>query len=231
MLEVQIENIVPVTEARDKFNQIIDQVENSDDLFVLTKNGKPSAIVVGVHHLEKLTGEKHDELMGNIAGAISDNAGDTVNQEAPLAVPVSEPAPQVAETLEPAEVPPIISPVDSAAAPAEPENQTQLTQSDQPVEVTQNQPSSPFTYDNVTKEIGEDQDSQGLLASQPVSSTPAPTDGLANENDSFALPNDPVSQTPTPPQSDPLQSANDTNQTNANPANTINPVQNNTGNL
>ena len=56
MLEVDIEKIIPITEARDSFNQIIEGVEASDDMYVVTKNGKPSAIIVGVHHLEKLTG-------------------------------------------------------------------------------------------------------------------------------------------------------------------------------
>ncbi len=58
MLEVDIEKIIPITEARDSFNQIIEGVEASDDMYVVTKNGKPSAIIVGVHHLEKLTGSK-----------------------------------------------------------------------------------------------------------------------------------------------------------------------------
>ena len=31
-------------------------------MYVLTKNGKPSAVVVGVNHLEKLTGKSADEL-------------------------------------------------------------------------------------------------------------------------------------------------------------------------
>ncbi len=57
MLQVNVDKILPVTEARDKFNQIVDGVEGTDDLYVLTKNGKPSAVVVGVNHLEKLTGE------------------------------------------------------------------------------------------------------------------------------------------------------------------------------
>jgi len=64
MLEVQIENIIPVTEARDKFNQIVDAVEGTEELYVLTKNGKPAAIVVGIHHLEKLTGESHAAVFG-----------------------------------------------------------------------------------------------------------------------------------------------------------------------
>ena len=63
MLEVKIENIIPVTEARDSFNKIVDEVEGSDQLYVLTKNGKPAAVIVGVHHLEKLTGTSHEELI------------------------------------------------------------------------------------------------------------------------------------------------------------------------
>jgi len=62
MLEVDIEKIIPVTDARDSLNQIIETVEGSDSMYVITKNGKPSAIIVGVHHLEKLTGMKSDEL-------------------------------------------------------------------------------------------------------------------------------------------------------------------------
>lgn len=56
MLEVKIEKIVPITDARDSFNRIIDEVDATDEMYVITKNGKPAAIVVGVHHLEKLTG-------------------------------------------------------------------------------------------------------------------------------------------------------------------------------
>jgi prevent-host-death family protein len=63
MLEVDIDKIIPVTEARDNFNQIVDTVDGTDELYVFTKNGKPTAILCGVHHLEKLTGTKSDELM------------------------------------------------------------------------------------------------------------------------------------------------------------------------
>lgn len=80
MLEVKVENIIPVTEARDKFNQLIDGVEGSDDLYVMTKNGKPSAILVGVHHLEKLTGDNHEDLAGK-------NEAETPAPSAPPATP------------------------------------------------------------------------------------------------------------------------------------------------
>lgn len=63
MLDVNIEKILPVTAVRDALNKIIDEVEESDELYVVTKNGKPSAIIVGVHHLEKLTGISHKEIM------------------------------------------------------------------------------------------------------------------------------------------------------------------------
>ena len=76
MLEVKIEKILPVTEARDSFNKLIDEVEGTDELYVLTKNGKPAAVLVGVHHLEKLTGTSQEELMDqtNTAAPNDDNA-------------------------------------------------------------------------------------------------------------------------------------------------------------
>jgi prevent-host-death family protein len=62
VLEVDIDKILPVTEARDSFNKIVDEVEGTDHMYVLTKNGKPAAVVVGVNHLEKLTGKTTGEL-------------------------------------------------------------------------------------------------------------------------------------------------------------------------
>ncbi|MFA5926686.1 MAG: type II toxin-antitoxin system Phd/YefM family antitoxin [Patescibacteria group bacterium] len=62
MLEVDIEKILPVTEVRDSLNKIVDEVSANDILYVLTVNGKPSAVVVGVHHLEKLTGIANDSI-------------------------------------------------------------------------------------------------------------------------------------------------------------------------
>ncbi|HOZ03643.1 MAG TPA: type II toxin-antitoxin system prevent-host-death family antitoxin [Candidatus Woesebacteria bacterium] len=62
MLEVNVDNILPITAARDSFNKIIDEVEGGDELYLVTKNGSPAAIIVGVHHLEKLTGTSHKTL-------------------------------------------------------------------------------------------------------------------------------------------------------------------------
>jgi len=56
MLKVDIDKIIPLTDARNDLNRIADEVNGSDSLYVLTKNGTPIAVVVGVNHLEKLTG-------------------------------------------------------------------------------------------------------------------------------------------------------------------------------
>ncbi len=63
MLDVNIEKILPITEVRDSLNQIVDEVGGSDELYVITKNGRPTAVVVGVHHLEKLTGVDSASIM------------------------------------------------------------------------------------------------------------------------------------------------------------------------
>lgn len=109
MLEVKIENIIPVTEARDKLNQLIENVEDSDEMIVMTKNGKPTAILVGVHHMEKLTGEDHKEVFGVVPPStgvepdISQIAEDQI-QAAPAAEtvnPSSFEMPQPASSIAP----------------------------------------------------------------------------------------------------------------------------------
>lgn len=131
MLEVQIENILPVTEARDKLNQLIDSVESSDNMYVMTKNGKPCAILVGVHHLEKLTGEKHEELFGNNnkSNETEESMDDPMNptpaqsDDTNAAAPAADasqaatPAPAADDTAAPAGgMPPVVSDSQSAMA-------------------------------------------------------------------------------------------------------------------
>ena len=88
MLEVDISKILPVTEARDSLNKIIDDVSAGDELYVLTVNGKPSAVVVGVHHLEKLTGKPTEELI-NAATPPTGLNNITPPAETPAVAPVT----------------------------------------------------------------------------------------------------------------------------------------------
>lgn len=54
-LKVSLENIIPLTEARDHFSQIVAEVQK-DKLYVLTKGGKPAVAIVDVKYLETITG-------------------------------------------------------------------------------------------------------------------------------------------------------------------------------
>ncbi|MDO9593079.1 MAG: type II toxin-antitoxin system Phd/YefM family antitoxin [Erysipelotrichaceae bacterium] len=97
MLEVDIDKILPVTEARDNFNKIIDEVGGTDHMYVLTKNGKPSAVVVGVNHLEKLTGKSADELTSMVekkadqAPVVEEISSPDGGSKPPVTVPTDSP--------------------------------------------------------------------------------------------------------------------------------------------
>lgn len=120
MLSVDIEKIVPVTSARDMFNKIVDDVEDSDSLYVLTKNGKPAAVVVGINHLEKLTGETSGEIMNKVGEAatteLKEETRDTVK---PFNVAPAEPqslAPATPSVEKPAVAPSEVPSTDTSAA-------------------------------------------------------------------------------------------------------------------
>jgi len=112
-MQVDIEKIIPVTEARDKFNKVVDEVEGSDEIYVFTKNGKPASVMVGVNHLEKLTGETHGDIEAKIA-------------ETPGADPIPAPVVPTAEADDPFVTTPTETPVNEPAVapdntPATPE--------------------------------------------------------------------------------------------------------------
>jgi len=54
-LKVNLENIIPLTYARDHFSTIITEVQR-DKLYILTKGGKPAVAIIDVRYLEQLTG-------------------------------------------------------------------------------------------------------------------------------------------------------------------------------
>lgn len=54
-LRVSLENIIPLTEARDHFSQIVTDVQK-DKLYILTKGGKPAVAVIDVKYLNAITG-------------------------------------------------------------------------------------------------------------------------------------------------------------------------------
>lgn len=174
MLEVKVENIIPVTEARDKFNQLIDGVEGSDDLFVMTKNGKPSAILVGVHHLEKLTGDNHKNLAGKT----------DANTETPPAPTTPPPATdKPAETTEPKTVDDKIT-FDNVT--------TDMISKEEEKDTT------PATTPSPARTTSADS-----AVSTPPSAMPSPSP-TPSANNVFSMPDIGANSGPTPPSPDPL---------------------------
>ena len=58
-LEFPIGKIMSVTDARNNFNKIVEEVEEDPEgKYLLTKGGSPSVVMVNANYLEKLTGEK-----------------------------------------------------------------------------------------------------------------------------------------------------------------------------
>lgn len=59
MLEVPIDKILSITDARNSFNKIVEDVENdSDGIYILTKGGSPVVALINIMYLENLSGDK-----------------------------------------------------------------------------------------------------------------------------------------------------------------------------
>lgn len=69
-LKVSLENIIPLTYARDHFSQIVGEVQK-DKLFILTKGGVPAVAIMDVKYLETITGGgiKKEEIQEEIKKA------------------------------------------------------------------------------------------------------------------------------------------------------------------
>jgi len=49
-----MEAAAPLTEARDRLSEIVDQVAATGDVFTITKHGRPMAVVLGHEEYESL---------------------------------------------------------------------------------------------------------------------------------------------------------------------------------
>lgn len=208
MLEVQIENIIPVTEARDKFNQIVDAVEGTEELYVLTKNGKPAAIVVGVHHLEKLTGETNTAVFGTEENNSPQEAAAPSEQFAapaatapapaydeipstPISTPVTDPAPV-----------PIINdsalpetPTEQLQTPVSPAPSSGITFDSMPAQtpVSPVPVSIPQDADSTSNPIGSAfVDPSSSTAGQAMAPDAITPDQAGPSTDPFAIPTEPL---------------------------------------
>lgn len=141
-MQVDIEKIIPVTEARDSFNKIVDEVEGSDHLYVLTKNGKPAAVVVGVNHLEKLTGETGEAIQAKVNES---NTVDTTGDQNPFITPGDKPAATSSATPQPAPADPFAAPTTPPADQpvAAPKGEPVIAPNDEPIVAPDQTPAPP----------------------------------------------------------------------------------------
>lgn len=100
-LKVSLENIIPLTEARDHFSQIVNEVQK-DKLYVLTKGGKPAVAIVDVKYLEHITGgeAKVESVEAEIKKA-PEKVGLPPMIEHPKTIPTPPPTPITPPTPKP----------------------------------------------------------------------------------------------------------------------------------
>lgn len=183
MLSVDIEKIIPVTGARDMFNKIVDEVEGSDELYVLTKNGKPAAVVVGVNHLEKLTGESTSEIMAKADQAATKETPAFGSETPPATDGEPTSPPDLGAPNEPTPAPPTeektaapMPPADSDLTPETPAA-TEPTSSTDPFTPATQPPASPTGPTSAPGISGGSADANAApkLESDPMAPAP-PTD-------------------------------------------------------
>jgi prevent-host-death family protein len=201
-MQVDIEKIVPVTEARDSFNKIVDEVEGSDELYVLTKNGKPAAVVAGVNHLEKLTGETESEVLAKVDSQPAANAPSGADDNTPLKPfqinnydNVPAPTAPVAPLAESAS-----TPTEPLAAPTAPADTTPTTPPPAPEPVAEATPATPdISTSAESAPAPEPYDPFKIPEDTPAESTGTPADTAtpppAATDSSTATPGD----NPAPP--------------------------------
>src|SRR5688500_9946255 len=76
MLSVQIDRIIPIDEAKEDFEKIIATLSEEsagDNLFILTRDGKPAVAVVNIRYLSDITG---DDIEANEDFKTSESSAD-----------------------------------------------------------------------------------------------------------------------------------------------------------
>jgi len=125
-LRVSLENIIPLTEARDHFSQIVNEVQK-DKLYVLTKGGKPAVAIIDVKYLEQITGGNINS--SHVETEIQKNPAkvgrvEMISHTEKPATPNSSPSPKPNLPISPpppsTPVQPLVSPASAAPMPKPP---------------------------------------------------------------------------------------------------------------
>lgn len=58
MIHADLDKILPEDDALERITSIIEEVEENQELFIITKSGRPAAAIINIDYLEELTGNK-----------------------------------------------------------------------------------------------------------------------------------------------------------------------------
>lgn len=58
MIHADLDKILPEADALEKITSIIEEVETNQELFIITKSGRPAVAVINIDYLEELTGSQ-----------------------------------------------------------------------------------------------------------------------------------------------------------------------------
>lgn len=81
MIEVPIDRIIPVNEARSQFDRIMEDIQTDSLYVVISKEGKPSAAIINIDYLEKVTGDTRPKMVG-VEGPKEKRGPESVTEEA-----------------------------------------------------------------------------------------------------------------------------------------------------
>lgn len=110
MLSVQIDKIIPLDEAKEDFEKIVEAISQEDggnNLYILTRDGKPAIAIVNIKYLSDITGDdiaadgdfkdsEGSEGEANTKGADFDPEGNR-KPDHPLPIPKKDSANPIAE--------------------------------------------------------------------------------------------------------------------------------------
>lgn len=58
MIHADLDKILPEADALEKITSIIEEVETNQELFIITKSGRPACAIINIDYLEELTGSQ-----------------------------------------------------------------------------------------------------------------------------------------------------------------------------
>jgi len=171
MLHVALEHILTEEDAMSKINSIIEEVENQNETYVITKNGRPAVAIVNVTKLDEVTeGTTEQAKTDPATNSQADTLGDLVelptsanpnNQSEEISLPPMPPS-MAEPSLPPiSEVPPATI---TSAAPIQQNPAADIT-----TQTPSSLPNQPDTQSAVLpSNIGQEQNVEPIPASPQI---------------------------------------------------------------